>query len=171
MVYRMVKFVPGLYKIFDEILVNAADNKVRDPSMNTLKVSVDRVNNTVSVYNNGRGIPVEMHATEHVRRPGSGPALQRPAPCSPAVRARGPWTALLNVDAGRSGCPSSSLVTCSPAPTTTTKRKRSWVAATAMVRNCATSSAPSSLWKLVRRQAVRALPYGSPLTALGGPRA
>lgn len=28
MVYRAINFVPGLYKIFDEILVNAADNKV-----------------------------------------------------------------------------------------------------------------------------------------------
>jgi DNA topoisomerase-2 len=28
---RKIKFVPGLYKIFDEILVNAADNKIRDP--------------------------------------------------------------------------------------------------------------------------------------------
>lgn len=38
MVHRNVSFVPGLYKIFDEILVNAADNKQRDPSMDTLKV-------------------------------------------------------------------------------------------------------------------------------------
>lgn len=28
MVFRDVKFVPGFYKIIDEILVNAADNKV-----------------------------------------------------------------------------------------------------------------------------------------------
>ena len=34
---------PGLYKIFDEILVNAADNKVRDPKMDTLKVDIDAV--------------------------------------------------------------------------------------------------------------------------------
>lgn len=39
MVNRSVIFVPGLYKIFDEILVNAADNKQRDPSMDTVKVS------------------------------------------------------------------------------------------------------------------------------------
>lgn len=39
MVNRNVTFVPGLYKIFDEILVNAADNKQRDPSMDTVKVS------------------------------------------------------------------------------------------------------------------------------------
>jgi DNA topoisomerase-2 len=28
MVYKDINFVPGFYKIFDEILVNAADNKV-----------------------------------------------------------------------------------------------------------------------------------------------
>ena len=29
MVHRTVKYVPGFFKIVDEILVNAADNKVR----------------------------------------------------------------------------------------------------------------------------------------------
>lgn len=43
MVQKNVSFVPGLYKIFDEILVNAADNKVRDGSMNSIKVDVDVV--------------------------------------------------------------------------------------------------------------------------------
>lgn len=40
---KEVSFVPGLYKIFDEILVNAADNKVRDPTMDTMKVTIDAV--------------------------------------------------------------------------------------------------------------------------------
>ncbi len=43
MVHKAIKFVPGLYKIFDEILVNAADNKVRDPTMDTLRVDIDPV--------------------------------------------------------------------------------------------------------------------------------
>lgn len=43
MVQQNVSFVPGLYKIFDEILVNAADNKVRDNTMDTLKVQIDVV--------------------------------------------------------------------------------------------------------------------------------
>ncbi|KCZ73796.1 hypothetical protein H311_05244, partial [Anncaliia algerae PRA109] len=29
-VQRKIIYVPGLYKIFDEIIVNAADNKIRD---------------------------------------------------------------------------------------------------------------------------------------------
>ena len=43
LVHEEIEYVPGLYKIFDEILVNAADNKVRDPSMDSLTVSVDAV--------------------------------------------------------------------------------------------------------------------------------
>ena len=42
-IHRKISFVPGLYKIFDEILVNAADHKVRDPKgMTQLKVNIDR---------------------------------------------------------------------------------------------------------------------------------
>lgn len=41
MIQKEIKYVPGLYKIFDEILVNAADNKQRDPKMDTIKVDID----------------------------------------------------------------------------------------------------------------------------------
>jgi DNA topoisomerase-2 len=58
---RKVSFVPGLYKIFDEILVNAADNKQRDASMKVIKVVVDRENGQISVENDGAGIPIEIH--------------------------------------------------------------------------------------------------------------
>ena len=34
--------------------------------MDTLKVTIDRENNEISVFNNGRGIPVQMHAKENV---------------------------------------------------------------------------------------------------------
>jgi len=58
---RKVTFVPGLYKIFDEILVNAADNKQRDASMKYIKVVVDRQKGEISVENDGAGIAVEIH--------------------------------------------------------------------------------------------------------------
>lgn len=61
---RQCTFVPGLYKIFDEILVNAADNKQNDATMNIFKVEIDREKGCISVYNNGRGIPVEIHGKE-----------------------------------------------------------------------------------------------------------
>lgn len=42
MIQKEIKYVPGLYKIFDEILVNAADNKQRDPKMDCIKIDIDR---------------------------------------------------------------------------------------------------------------------------------
>jgi len=58
---REVTFTPGFYKIFDEIIVNAADNKQRDPKMDRMEVVVDHETNTISVMNNGKGIPVQIH--------------------------------------------------------------------------------------------------------------
>ncbi|KAG4072540.1 hypothetical protein HA402_004629 [Bradysia odoriphaga] len=64
MVQKEIRFVPGLYKIFDEILVNAADNKQRDKNMSKIKVDINAETNTISVWNDGQGIPVVMHQTE-----------------------------------------------------------------------------------------------------------
>lgn len=61
---REITFVPGLYKIFDEILVNAADNKQRDKNMTTIKINIDSESNIISVWNNGKGIPVVEHKDE-----------------------------------------------------------------------------------------------------------
>jgi DNA topoisomerase II len=98
MVQQNISYVPGLYKIFDEILVNAADNKVRDATMDTIKIDIDVVGgkglcmgrcnplqlhmptpcglhmhmqaaNTIQVWNNGFGIPVDIHKEEGVYVP------------------------------------------------------------------------------------------------------
>lgn len=61
---REISYVPGLFKIFDEILVNAADNKQRDPNMRKIKVNIGR--DIIMVENDGAGIPVEKHS-EHKR--------------------------------------------------------------------------------------------------------
>lgn len=66
---RKVSYVPGLYKIFDEVLVNAADNKQRDKNMDEIKVTIDREHGAISVWNNGRGIPIEMHEKEKIYVP------------------------------------------------------------------------------------------------------
>ncbi len=66
MVNRSISFVPGLFKIFDEILVNAADNNIRDPSMDMIKVDIDRTTGRIAILNNGRGVPVEIHAKEGI---------------------------------------------------------------------------------------------------------
>ncbi|KIY45300.1 type II DNA topoisomerase [Fistulina hepatica ATCC 64428] len=69
MVNREVTYVPGFFKIVDEILVNAADNKINDPNMDTLKVSIDIEEGVISVYNNGKGIPIEIHSREKIYIP------------------------------------------------------------------------------------------------------
>lgn len=85
MTHREVKYVPGFFKIVDEILVNAADNKVgsqgnldaqtliamkiNDSNMDTIKVNIDVQGSTISVYNNGHGIPIEMHSKEKIYIP------------------------------------------------------------------------------------------------------
>ena len=69
MEFRDVSFVPGLYKIFDEIVVNAADNKQNDSSMNEMRITIDREAGEISVWNNGRGIPIEIHSKEKIYVP------------------------------------------------------------------------------------------------------
>lgn len=69
MVQKQIEYVPGLYKIFDEILVNAADNKQRDKKMDCIKVDINPEENIISVWNNGQGIPVAMHKDEKMYVP------------------------------------------------------------------------------------------------------
>lgn len=69
MEFREYSYVPGLYKIFDEIVVNAADNKHRDPKMNTIKININKEENKISVYNNGHGIHVSIHKKEKMYIP------------------------------------------------------------------------------------------------------
>jgi DNA topoisomerase-2 len=46
------------------VIVNAADNKQRDENMDKLDVTIDEANNSITVKNNGKGIPV-VHHGEH----------------------------------------------------------------------------------------------------------
>jgi DNA topoisomerase-2 len=67
--FRKISYVPGLFKIFDEILVNAADNKQNDPSMSEIKVVIDAEKGEISIQNDGKGIPVEIHKTQGIYIP------------------------------------------------------------------------------------------------------
>ncbi|KAG2273396.1 hypothetical protein Bca52824_067951 [Brassica carinata] len=51
LVYREVTNVAGLCKIFDEILINAIDQKDSNPNMKSIKVEVNADNNMISIYN------------------------------------------------------------------------------------------------------------------------
>ena len=69
-IHRVVKFNPGLYKTFDELIVNARDALVRsqesEVKIKRIDVSAGVVDGrfTIVVKNDGAGIPVEMHPTE-----------------------------------------------------------------------------------------------------------
>ncbi|KAL6650886.1 hypothetical protein ACP70R_009811 [Stipagrostis hirtigluma subsp. patula] len=68
MARRAVTYVPGLYKIFDEILVHAATNKRRDPAMDALYVEIDAAECRISVFYNGDGVPVVEVQEQEPRR-------------------------------------------------------------------------------------------------------
>lgn len=58
-VLKEVKYNGGFLKLFDEILSNSVDeSKRKDTKLTTIKVDVDKIEGTISVYDNG-GIPVK----------------------------------------------------------------------------------------------------------------
>ena len=88
MMMRRIKYVPGLYKIYDEVLVNAIDHwtrmaerialqdrikkglaketpevtlKMKFKPVKTIKVEIDQESGCISVFNDGDGIPIAMH--------------------------------------------------------------------------------------------------------------
>uniref|UniRef100_A0A6C0DP55 DNA topoisomerase (ATP-hydrolyzing) n=1 Tax=viral metagenome TaxID=1070528 RepID=A0A6C0DP55_9ZZZZ len=68
MVHRKISFNPGFYKLFDELLVNARDARIRSLEKGGtpvkhigVEVKQDGENLTISVENDGDGIPVLKH--------------------------------------------------------------------------------------------------------------
>lgn len=66
---RSVEYNPGLLKVADEVLVNAIDQSSLDETLDQIKVEVDVESGSISVYNTGRGIPVEKHQEYGVYAP------------------------------------------------------------------------------------------------------
>jgi len=77
MVWRKLNFNPGLYKIFDEIIVNARDEYIRSIStadMTPIKhidvtVASSDGNTTISVENDGDGIRIEEDSSNKIMIP------------------------------------------------------------------------------------------------------
>jgi len=79
LVQKTIQAVMGLYKIFDEVLVNASDNvpRTRDAYKKdktvqltkTIKVEINQEEGWISVYNDGEGIPVVEHKEHKVMIP------------------------------------------------------------------------------------------------------
>lgn len=77
MVWRKIHFNPGLYKIFDEIVVNARDEFIRSVTtaeMTPIKhidiaVTSKDGDTTISIENDGNGIPIEESAEHGIMIP------------------------------------------------------------------------------------------------------
>ena len=73
-IYKEIEYIPVLYNMFNEILVNARDHKIRLEGKNVsqvtnIKVTFEKDTNTWSIYNDGEGIPIEIHSKENVYNP------------------------------------------------------------------------------------------------------
>jgi len=73
MLWKTVQINPGLYKLFDEILVNARDAFIR-ASTTAGRLPIKHMDfsvfgGTFRVENDGDGIPIEIHATEGCYNP------------------------------------------------------------------------------------------------------
>ena len=77
--WKSVAFNPGLYKLFDEIIVNARDAFIRASAEDSgripvkhIAVTVERTDDNetvITVENDGDGIPIELHPEERVYIP------------------------------------------------------------------------------------------------------
>jgi len=67
-------YIPGLLKIFDEVIVNAIDHSMRLKAeeakgkenikhVKNIKVSIDKNTGVITVYNDGNGIDIKKHST------------------------------------------------------------------------------------------------------------
>jgi len=63
-ILKEITFVPGFYKICDEVFVNAADHSKRSKNCDTIKIEINQETGWITVWNNGDGIDVIMHKTE-----------------------------------------------------------------------------------------------------------
>lgn len=76
---KQLKYIPGLFKIFDEILVNAIDHSVRLKSikttddtvnlMKTIKININQEEDTIEVINDGDGIEIIEHPEHKIYIP------------------------------------------------------------------------------------------------------
>lgn len=61
-VKKEIYYIGGLYKIFDEIIVNARDHSCNNETCDTIKVNINKNNNEIIVWNNGPGIDIVEHS-------------------------------------------------------------------------------------------------------------
>lgn len=62
-----INWSPGLYKIFDEIIVNAYDQNIRDKTLSIINVEIKQ--DSFTCFNDGVGIDVEKHPEHKIYIP------------------------------------------------------------------------------------------------------
>jgi len=71
---KELSYIPGLLKIFDEVIVNAIDHSMRLKSeeangkedikhLKNIKVSINKETGYITVFNDGNGVDIKKHAT------------------------------------------------------------------------------------------------------------
>ena len=58
-ILKKISWSPGFYKTFDEILVNAYDQSIRDSTMTNININIEP--NKIEIFNDGTGIDIEKH--------------------------------------------------------------------------------------------------------------
>lgn len=76
---REIDYIPGLFKIFDEIVANASDHYIRLKGLaasgkevnpvKDIKVTIDKESGEISVYNSGDGIDITIHPEHNIYIP------------------------------------------------------------------------------------------------------
>ena len=69
MIEKDITYIPGLLKIFDEVIVNAIDHSVRLKTeskenikyVKNIKITIDKLTGFISIYNDGNGIDIQKH--------------------------------------------------------------------------------------------------------------
>ena len=77
MIKKKITYIPGMYKLFDEIIVNSFDQYIRikesgdsdQMPVKNVKINVNKETGEISVYNDGEGIPIEIHPKEKIYIP------------------------------------------------------------------------------------------------------
>jgi DNA topoisomerase-2 len=77
MIKKEITYVPGLYKIFDEILTNAIDHAMRLQTENVeskyrvknIKIIIDKTTGIIEVFNDGMGIDIAQHPEHNIYVP------------------------------------------------------------------------------------------------------
>ena len=69
---KTITYIPGEYKLFDETIVNALDQYIRIKEatetgifpVKNIKINIDLEEQSICVFNDGEGIPIDIHPTE-----------------------------------------------------------------------------------------------------------